>query len=58
MLHEGKIGVQDTALIRVTDDPEEVVELVSAAADLQGWERDARLQTDDSQPSLADAINA
>ena len=48
-LHEGKIGVQDTALIRVTDDPEEVVELVSAAADLQGRERDARLQTDDSQ---------
>ena len=32
----------------MTDDPE-VVELVSAAADLQGWERDARLQTDDSQ---------
>ncbi len=46
-LAEGKIGVQDTALIRVTDDPEEVVELVSAAADLQGWERDSRPQADD-----------
>ena len=47
-LLEDKIGVQDTALIRVTDDPEEVVELVCAAADLQGWERESRLQTDDS----------
>src|SRR4051812_957244 len=52
-LHEaalggGKIGVQDTALIRVTDDPEEVVELVSAAADLQGWDRVPGPQPDDS----------
>jgi uncharacterized protein (TIGR00730 family) len=48
VLAEGKIGVQDTALIRVTDDPEEVVELVSAAADLQGWQHPAGPQTDDS----------
>jgi uncharacterized protein (TIGR00730 family) len=47
-LAEGKIGVHDMALVRVTDDPEEVVELVSAAADLQGWEGDSRSQTDDS----------
>ena len=46
-LGEGKIGAQDSALIRVTDDPEEVVELVSAAADLQGWERHPRPQADD-----------
>ena len=39
---EGKIGAQDMALLRVTDDPEEVVELVSAAADLQGWGADER----------------
>jgi uncharacterized protein (TIGR00730 family) len=38
--HEGKIGAQDMALLRLTDDPDEVVELVSAAADLQGWEAD------------------
>src|SRR4051794_11548386 len=37
MLAEGKIGPQDLPLMRVTDDPEEVVELISAAADLQGW---------------------
>jgi uncharacterized protein (TIGR00730 family) len=38
MLVDGKIGANDLALMRVTDDPEEVVELISAAADLQGWE--------------------
>ena len=48
VLAEGKIGVQDTALIRVTDDPEEVVELVSAAADLQDWERSPGPQADES----------
>jgi uncharacterized protein (TIGR00730 family) len=42
LLGEGKIGAQDLALIRVTDDPEEVVELVSAAADLQGRTPGAR----------------
>jgi hypothetical protein len=47
VLAEGKIGAQDMALLRVTDDPEEVVELVSAAADLQGWVDDDRSQTDD-----------
>jgi uncharacterized protein (TIGR00730 family) len=47
-LGEGKIGVHDTALVRVTDDPEEVVDIVSAAADLQGWESRSRPQTDDS----------
>jgi hypothetical protein len=40
LAHEGKIGAQDLALLRVTDDPEEVVELVSAAADLQGRDAD------------------
>ena len=48
VLAEGKIGVQDTALLRVTDDPEEVVDIVSAAADLQGWDGHSRPQTDDS----------
>jgi uncharacterized protein (TIGR00730 family) len=48
VLDEGKIGIQDTALIRVTDDPEEVVELVSAAADLQGWDERSGSETDDS----------
>jgi uncharacterized protein (TIGR00730 family) len=48
VLGEGKIGAQDTALMRVTDDPEEVVDIVSAAADLQGWGSDSRPQTDDS----------
>ena len=48
LLDEGKIGVQDTALLRVTDDPEEVVEVVTAAADLQGWQDESRPQTDDS----------
>jgi uncharacterized protein (TIGR00730 family) len=42
MLAEGKIGPQDLALMRVTDDPEEAVELISAAADLQGWEAGER----------------
>src|SRR5215211_422552 len=48
LLREGKIGVQDTALLRVTDDPDEVVELVCAAADLQGWRDDPGSRTDDS----------
>jgi uncharacterized protein (TIGR00730 family) len=48
VLEEGKISAQDLALIRVTDDPEEVVDIVSAAADLQGWDREPRPQTDDS----------
>jgi predicted Rossmann-fold nucleotide-binding protein len=43
MLGEGKIGPADLSLLRVTDDPEEVVELVSAAADLQGSEPEQRL---------------
>jgi uncharacterized protein (TIGR00730 family) len=47
LLDEGKIGVQDTALLRVTDDPEEVVEVVTAAADLQGWQGESGSQTDD-----------
>jgi uncharacterized protein (TIGR00730 family) len=38
---EGKIGPEDMALLRITDDPAEVVEMVSAAADLQGWEPDS-----------------
>jgi uncharacterized protein (TIGR00730 family) len=37
VLREGKIDENDMALLRVTDDPDEVVEIVSAAADLQGW---------------------
>ena len=37
MLAEGKISPEDLALLRVTDDPDEVVEIVSEAADLQGW---------------------
>jgi uncharacterized protein (TIGR00730 family) len=48
VLGEGKISVQDTALIRTTDDPDEVVDIVSAAADLQGWGADTGPQTDDS----------
>jgi uncharacterized protein (TIGR00730 family) len=48
VLEEAKIGVQDPALMRVTDDPEEVVELVSAAADLQGWDGGSSTETDDS----------
>jgi hypothetical protein len=48
VLEEGKIGLQDTALLRVTDDPEEVVELVAAAADLQGWDERSGSETDDS----------
>jgi uncharacterized protein (TIGR00730 family) len=40
MLADGKIGPADLALLNVTDDPDEVVELVSAAADLQGWRQD------------------
>ena len=47
MLGEGKIGPQDVALMRVTDDPEEVVDLVSAAADLQGWTPEEGPQADD-----------
>jgi uncharacterized protein (TIGR00730 family) len=34
---EGKIGPEDLALMRLTDDPDEVVEIVAAAAELQGW---------------------
>jgi hypothetical protein len=37
VLAEGKIGPEDLAMMRVTDDPDEVVEIVSDAADLQGW---------------------
>jgi uncharacterized protein (TIGR00730 family) len=37
MLGERKIGAPDMALLQVTDDPDEVVEIVAAAADLQGW---------------------
>src|SRR5829696_579963 len=48
VLAEGKIGTQDMPLIRVSDDPEEVVDVVTAAADLQGWDREPRPQTDDS----------
>jgi uncharacterized protein (TIGR00730 family) len=48
VLAEGKIDQQDLALLRVTDDPDEVVEIVSAAADLQGWRDDAGLAPDDS----------
>src|SRR5215208_5276957 len=47
-LGEGKIGMQDTALVRVSDDQEEVVDIVAAAADLQGWQGESRLETDDS----------
>jgi uncharacterized protein (TIGR00730 family) len=48
VLAEGKIGPEDLALLRVTDDPEEVVQIVSAAADLQGWPRNRGSSTDDS----------
>ena len=37
MLQEGKISGHDMSLLRLTDDPDEVVDIVSAAADLQGW---------------------
>ena len=37
VMAEGKIDSADMALLRVTDDPDEVVEIVAAAADLQGW---------------------
>ena len=37
LLHEGKISGHDMSLLRLTDDPDEVVDIVSAAADLQGW---------------------
>jgi uncharacterized protein (TIGR00730 family) len=40
VLAEGKIGPEDMALMRLTDDPDEVVEIVAAAADLQGWQSD------------------
>jgi uncharacterized protein (TIGR00730 family) len=40
VLAEGKIGSEDMALMRITDDPDEVVEIVSAAAELQGWRSD------------------
>ena len=40
VLGDGKIGPQDLALVRLTDDPDEVVDLLSAAADLQGWNSD------------------
>ena len=40
LLAAGTISPSDVELVRVTDDPEEVVELVSAAADLQGWKPD------------------
>jgi hypothetical protein len=36
-LAEGKIDADDLAMLRVSDDPDEVVEIVSAAADIQGW---------------------
>jgi predicted Rossmann-fold nucleotide-binding protein len=48
VLEEGKISAQDLALMRVTDDPEEVVDIVCAAADLQGWDREPGPQTNDS----------
>jgi uncharacterized protein (TIGR00730 family) len=41
MLQEGKIGPEDLALLHMTDDPDEVVDIVSAAADLQGWPGDS-----------------
>jgi hypothetical protein len=34
---EGKIDGHDKALVQLSDDPDEVVEIVAAAADLQGW---------------------
>jgi uncharacterized protein (TIGR00730 family) len=37
VLEEGKIDASDLAMLRVCDDPDEVVETVSAAADIQGW---------------------
>jgi predicted Rossmann-fold nucleotide-binding protein len=48
MLADGKIGPQDLPLMRVTDDPEEVVELVSAAADLRGWAAEPGRQPDET----------
>jgi uncharacterized protein (TIGR00730 family) len=48
LLQEGKIGPEDMALLRVTDDPDEVVDIVSAAADLQGWPREDGSPPDDS----------
>ena len=47
MLQEGKISRQDMSLLRLTDDPDEVVEIVSAAADLQGWRPTAGSPADD-----------
>jgi uncharacterized protein (TIGR00730 family) len=48
MIGEGKVGAQDVSLMRVTDDPGEVVELVSAAAELQGWDVGPRPAANDS----------
>jgi uncharacterized protein (TIGR00730 family) len=48
LLREGKIDENDMALLRVTDDPDEVVEIVSAAADLQGWTPSDGPAADDS----------
>jgi uncharacterized protein (TIGR00730 family) len=41
VLAEGKIGSEDLALLRLTDDPDEVVEIVAAGAELQGWRSDS-----------------
>jgi uncharacterized protein (TIGR00730 family) len=37
VFEEGKIDAEDLAMLRLSDDPDEVVEIVAAAADIQGW---------------------
>jgi uncharacterized protein (TIGR00730 family) len=46
VLREGKISQEDLALFRVVDRPEEVVDIVSAAADLRGWQDGQGSKTD------------
>jgi uncharacterized protein (TIGR00730 family) len=42
VFEEGKIDASDLAMLRLSDDPDEVVEIVSAAADIQGWPAENR----------------
>jgi hypothetical protein len=42
VLEEGKVDETDLAMLRLSDDPDEVVEIVSAAADIQGWPAEDR----------------
>jgi uncharacterized protein (TIGR00730 family) len=47
VLGEGKIDAGDLAMLRLSDDPDEVVRIVSEAADIQGWPADGRQPRDD-----------